>query len=162
MKFFMSKFTAFFFLSFIFQGCVDLRTLKSYYVSDDHKISEEQLSRLSNYLGGELYSNELKRIVFAYPMAFLISNKGDKSVILACEGINNECNNSVHVYQLIQKYKKVTNQNFKILALNKNILSQNIKIMIKQHKTNSVVKSKKNNFYDLILIPADSCSGDDC
>ncbi|MDA7564124.1 hypothetical protein N8731_00440 [Pelagibacteraceae bacterium] len=131
-------------------------------MSEDLKISEKQLIRLSNYLDGELYSFELKRNVFAYPMAFIISENGDKSIVLACEGIINECDNSVHIYQLIKRYEKKLNQDVKILALNKKVLSQKIKANVDEIKSKKIVKYDENIFYDLILVPAEDCGGDDC
>ena len=151
-----------FFLVFTLQGCIDFKNLKSSYVSEDLKISEKQLIRLSNYLDGELYSFELKRNVFAYPMAFIISENGDKSIVLACEGIINECDNSVHIYQLIKRYEKKLNQDLKILALNKKVLSQKIKANVDGIKSKKIVKYDENIFYDLILVPAEDCGGDDC
>ena len=162
MRLFLCKISILLFISFIFQSCTNFKTLKSSYSTDDQPISEDQLLRLSNYLDGELHSYELKRNVFAYPMAFLISENGNKSIVLACEGIINECNNSVHIYQLIQRYKKKFNQDIKILAFDKNILSKNAKAKIKKKKIDKIAKSKENIFYDLILIPNDNCGGDDC
>jgi hypothetical protein len=45
---------------------------------------------------------KLKRNVFAYPIAFLISQNGDKSVYLLAKEFD-ECNVSVHVYQLLKE-----------------------------------------------------------
>ena len=162
MRLFLQKLSILILLSFMLKACSNFTTLKDNYVSNDLVISEVQLSRLSNYLDGELYSYELKRNVFAYPIAFLISENGEKSIVLACEGMINECNYSVHIYQLIQKYNKKLNQDFKILALNKKILSQNIKTNIIKKNINKIAKSDDKIFYDLILIPADGCGGDDC
>ena len=162
MRAFFYNFAFIFFLCLATQGCTNFKNLKTSYADEGLKISEKQLLRLSNYLGGELYSYELKRNVFAYPMAFIVSENGDKSIVLACEGIINECNNSVHIYQLIKRYEKKLNQNFKILALNKKILSQKIKSNVKGIKTKKIVRYNENIFYDLILVPAEDCGGDDC
>jgi hypothetical protein len=162
MRFFLQKLSILILLSFLLKACSGLTTLKDNYVSDDLIISEAQLSRLLNYLNGELYSYELKRNVFAYPMAFLISQNGEKSIVLACEGMIDECNNSVHIYQLMEKYNKKLNTDFKILALNKKILSQDIKTKISEMKIKKIAKSDGKIFYDLILIPAEGCGGDDC
>ena len=162
MRFFLQKLTILILLVFMLKACTGFTTLKDNYVSDDLIISKAQLSRLSNYLDGELYSYELKRNVFAYPMAFLISKNGEKSIVLACEGMIDECNNSVHIYQLMEKYNKKLNTNFKILAINKKILSQNIKNKISEMSVDKIAKSDNKIFYDLILIPVDSCGGDDC
>ena len=162
MRFFLQKLSILILLSFLLKACSGLTTLKDNYVSDDLIISEAQLSRLLNYLNGELYSYELKRNVFAYPMAFLISQNGEKSIVLACEGMIDECNNSVHVYQLMEKYNKKLSTDFKILALNKKILSQDIKTKISEMKIKKIAKSDGKIFYDLILIPAEGCGGDDC
>ena len=162
MRFFLQKLSILILLSFLLKACSGLTTLKDNYVSDDLIISEAQLSRLLNYLNGELYSYELKRNVFAYPMAFLISQNGEKSIVLACEGMIDECNNSVHIYQLMEKYNKKLSTDFKILALNKKILSQDIKTKISEMKIKKIAKSDGKIFYDLILIPAEGCGGDDC
>ena len=162
MRFFLQKLSILILLSFLLKACSGLTTLKDNYVSDDLIISEAQLSRLLNYLNGELYSYELKRNVFAYPMAFLISQNGEKSIVLACEGMIDECNNSVHIYQLMEKYNKKLSTDFKILAINKKILSQNIKARTIEKKINKIAKSDSKIFYDLILIPAEGCGGDDC
>ena len=162
MRFYLQKLSILILLSFMLKGCSGFATLKSHYVSDDLIISEVQLSRLSNYLDGELYSYELKRNVFAYPIAFLISENGEKSIVLACEGMIDECNNSVHIYQLMEKYNKKLSTDFKILALNKKILSQDIKTKISEMNIKKIAKSDGKIFYDLILIPAEGCGGDDC
>ena len=162
MKLLLCKLSILLFISFIFQSCTNFKTLKNSYSTDNQLISEEQLLRLSNYMDGELYSYELKRNVFAYPMAFLISENGNKSIVLACEGIIDECNNSVHIYQLIERHKKKFNQDIKILAFNKNILSKNVKAKVKKKRIDKIAKSEEGNFYDLILIPNDNCGGDDC
>ena len=162
MRFFLQKLSILILLSFLLKACSGFAKLKDNYVSDDLIISEAQLSRLSNYLEGELYSYELKRNVFAYPMTFLISQNGEKSIVLACEGMIDECNNSVHIYQLMEKYNKKLSTDFKILALNKKILSQDIKTKISEMKIKKIAKSDGKIFYDLILIPAEGCGGDDC
>lgn len=144
-------------------GCSNLKTYNTLAVNENLKISEKQISRLSNYLNGDFYSYEIERRVSAYPIAFLISSNGDKSVILACDGVINDCNINVQIFQLIMKYNKAENEDYKILALEKKILIKNHEILNKIKK-NKILKLKKNNqlFRDLILVPSDSCGGDDC
>ena len=64
-----------------------------------------QKLRLNNYLQGEFYSFELKRSTFAYPLVFLISDDGQRSLILACNSTSNDCNLTIQTFQMIQKYK---------------------------------------------------------
>ena len=144
-------------------SCKNLKTLKDYYVSDEISISKKQKQRLQNYLSGEFFSYEIDRYVDAYPLAFLISEDGKKSVVLGCEGRDNDCSTHVHVYQLIQRYQKKENLSFKILALERKVLSSNLNSM------NGTLKKKfkkitKNNkiYFDKILIPAVSCNDEDC
>lgn len=150
-------------LTSILYGCSNLKTFNTLAVNENLKISEKQILRLSNYLNGDFYSYEIERRVSAYPIAFLISRNGDKSVILACDGVFNDCNINVQIFQLIMKYNKAENEDYKILALEKKILIKNHEILNKIKK-NKIFKLKKNNqlFRDLTLIPSDSCGGDDC
>jgi len=134
--------------------------MKYYYVNPNINISSEQLSRLSNYLNGEFYSYQLDRRVDGYPIAFLITEDGKKSIILACHGKSNDCNTSIEIFQLIKGYEKKENQKIKILALEKKILIKENKILRK----NKIIKlnKSKNIFKDYILLPSDKCSSDDC
>ena len=150
--------------TFLFFGCANLKTLSSFYVAENHSIKNEQLKRLQNYLLGDFYSYEIGRNVFAYPIAFLISENGDKSAILACQGIVNDCNVSVQIYQLLKKYEIKTKSKFYILALDKKFVSPNIKLnnITQSNITKQFLEKNNNIFFDHILIPSDSCSGDDC
>ena len=149
---------------FLCFGCANLKTLSSFYAPKNFSINNEQSKRLQNYFLGDFYSYEIKRNVFAYPIAFLISENGDKSAILACQGIINECNVSIQIYQLLKKYEMKTKNKFYILALDKKIVSPNIKMNNKTHlsKTKQFLEKNNNIFFDHILIPSDSCSGEDC
>ena len=144
-------------------SCVNLKTLKDYYVTDKFNMSQEQVLRLQNYLSGEIFSYEIGRYVDAYPLAFLISEDGVKSVILGCEGRNDDCNAHVRIFQLIQKYNKKENSNFKILALKRKILASNLRLT-DQSLEKKFVKIPKNSkiYFDKILIPAVSCNDEDC
>ena len=150
-------------LPFLFLSCEkDFKTLKYYYVQENKNFTAEQIKRLSNYLNGEFYSYDVGRNIFAYPIAFLISESGNKSVILACDGIIDECNTSVEIYQLIKKYEKKNNENFYILALKNKILINDYNFKNQLSKTKLTLKKNKNIFYDHIYLPSDNCSGDDC
>ena len=158
-SFFISYMT----IIFLCIGCTgNLKTLKYYYVQENISLSNEQIKRLSNYLNGEFYSYDIGRNIFAYPIAFLVSESGDKSVILACDGIIDECNTSVEIYQLIKKYEKKNNENFYILALKNKILINDYNFKNQLSKTKLTLKKNKNIFYDHIYLPSDNCSGDDC
>ena len=143
-------------------NCSNLKTIKDYYAPNNQKITNDQRSRLINYLNGEFYSYELQRNVFAFPLSFLISESGDKSVILACDGIDDNCNDHVQTFQIIQKFKK-KGVNLKILATKKRVVIQNKSLQEPLNKI-KFLKIKKNSskFYDKILVPSDSCSDDDC
>ena len=163
MRYQINKIFYLFIIIYLSLGCVKIKTLKDYYAGGDIKINELQSKRLNNYLNGEFYSYELGRNVLAFPMYFLISEGGDKSVIIACESIFDECNHSVYAYQYIQKYKKKFNEEFKILAINKNILVENVSLAKKKFKKKEgVIKSDKEIFFDLVLIPHDNCDSDEC
>lgn len=160
------KFIYFFNITALFlflNSCSSFKTLKAYYVSDKITISNKQLSRLKNYLSGEIYSYEIERFVYASPLAFLISKDGKKSIILACEGIDDNCNIHVQIFQLIQKYNKKENDSFKILALKRKIVKKNNNLigLSKNAKFSKILKDKKI-FFDKILVPTDHCSDEDC
>lgn len=144
-------------------SCSNIKTLSTFTIKQNFKISDKQILRLSNYLNGNFYSYEIKRNVVAYPIAFILSKNGDKSALLACEGIINDCNVNVQIFQLIKKYNKIENDDYKILALEKRILLKNHNILNKIEK-NKIHKLKKNDqlYRDFILIPSDSCAGEDC
>ena len=144
-------------------SCANLKTLKDYYVTDKINISKEQVLRLQNYLSGEIFSYEIGRYVDAYPLAFLISEDGVKSVILGCEGRNDDCNTHVRIFQLIQKYNKKENSNFKILALKRKILVSSLN-STDQSLEKKFIKIAKNSkiYFDKILIPTDACNDEDC
>jgi len=97
-------------------------------------------------------------------MVFLISDDGKKSVILACRGMLDECNSSIYIYPLIQKYKKKTNLDFKILALGKKIVQRKNNEIInkKKIKYTNLKNDQKNIFFDFIVLPSDSCTSEDC
>jgi hypothetical protein len=72
-------------ICFLFIGCVNsknFKTLKNFYVPENLSIKNEQLKRLQNYFLGDFYSYEIERNVFAYPIAFLISENGDKKTMI--------------------------------------------------------------------------------
>ena len=144
-----------------FTGCANLKTLKDYYVSNSINISEKQELRLQNYLSGEIFSYEIGRYTDVFPLAFLISEDGKKSVVLGCEGITNDCNTHVHVFQLIQRFNKKENSNFKILALKRKILASNINSQTLKKRFIKIPKDNKL-YFDKILIPAVSCNDEDC
>ena len=144
-----------------FTGCANLKTLKDYYVLNNINISKKQELRLQNYLSGEIFSYEIDRYVDAFPLAFLISEDGKKSVVLGCEGRTDDCNTHVHVFQLIQRYNKKENSNFKILALKRKILASNINSQTLQKRFIKIPKDNKV-YFDKILIPAVSCNDEDC
>ena len=152
-------YTIILFLSFT--GCANLKTLKDYYVTNNINISKKQELRLQNYLSGEIFSYEIDRYVDAFPLAFLISEDGKKSVVLGCEGRTDDCNTHVHVFQLIQRYNKKENSNFKILALKRKILASNINSQTLQKRFIKIPKDNKI-YFDKILIPAVSCNDEDC
>ena len=156
-----------FYVSLVSLACLllscsgQLKTLKYYYAGESTELSKNQTKRLSNYLNGEFYSYEIGRNVSAYPVAFLISDSGKKSVILACEGITNECNISVQIYQILKKYEKKNKEKFYILALEKTLI-HNYKFREQLSKKKINLKKNKNIFFDYIFLPTDSCSSDDC
>lgn len=154
-------------ICFLFIGCVNsknFKTLKNFYVPENLSIKNEQLKRLQNYFLGDFYSYEIERNVFAYPVAFLISENGDKSAILACQGITNECNVSIQIFQLLKKYEIKTKNKFYILALDKKIVTPNLKLKntTQSNKVKQFLEKNNNKFFDHILIPSDSCSDEDC
>lgn len=155
-----------FFLIFIFFftiSCNANYNLKKYYISNTNNISNEQKLRLSNYLAGEFYSFELKKPVFGYPIAFLITEDGSRSIILACYSQFDECHTDIEIYQLIKKYEKKLQQDILIMGLGKKILkNQNPYPKIIKNNKNKFVKKNNDIFHDKLIVPADSCGGDDC
>ena len=152
-------------LFFFFASCYNLTSLKSQYVNEGVSLSVEQQQRFSNYLLGEYYSFEIKRNVIGYPIAFAVSEDGKKSIIIACASYFSECNHTVQLYQQMEKYRKKNNLDFKILALEKKIVINNqlLKNLLNSKKRfNPVDKSNSTKFYDYLIVPSDSCSGDDC
>lgn len=157
------KYLAIVILIFSSFSCIKFPTIKNYFIKDNIFLNNLQLQRLKNFLSGEFYSFEMQRLVYAYPIAFMISDDGKKSVILSCEGFLDECNHSVHIYQLIKKYEKKNNTKYKILAYQKKIILPEY-AKIKVVKDLELSKKIKHNaiFEDKILTPHDSCSGDEC
>lgn len=156
-----------FYLIFLFLvlSCANqqgIKTLKYYYAQNDINLTSNQLQRLNNYLVGEFFSSEMGRNVFAYPMAFIISEDGSKSIILACAGVTNECNPSFHIYQLLKKYKKKTNTEYKILFLNRKNVTNNFSLNDINFKEFKRIKFDNQIFFDRVLLPQDSCGSDDC
>ena len=159
----MKKFI-FLLIPFLFFNCSKEYSIKKHFIKNEIKISEQQKQRLNNYLSGQFYSFDLERVVDAYPLAFLISEDGQRSIILACESYFNNCQYSLKLNQLLRKKDKVKNKNFKILALNKKIVIKNS--INKKSNTHNKYKKVKNLdkqiFADLILVPEDICDGNDC
>ena len=151
------------FCCLIIVSCTNIKILKDYFVNQNVKISSEQTSRLINYLNSEFYSYDIKREVYAYPLAFLISEDGKKSIILACEGGANECSVNIEIFQLIQKYNKKENVKFRILALEKNIKIKNKELFNKlKNQKYSKIPKRENIYFDKILMPFGSCGDNDC
>ncbi len=152
------------FLSILLISCSSIKTIQDYYADEEINLSDKQKIRLNNYLSGEFYSYDIEKKVFAYPMVFFISSDGEKSLILACRGVWDECNSSIHIYPLILKYKKKTSMDFKILALGKKIVVKKIKQKTNKKKIRYVKinNNHKSIFYDFIVLPSDNCSSDDC
>ena len=152
-------------LFFFSASCANFTNMKSQYINEGVSLSVEQQQRFSNYLLGEYYSFEIKRNVIGYPIAFAISEDGKKSIIIACASYFSECNHTVQLYQQMEKYRKKTNLNFKILALEKKIVINNPSLkslLTSKKKFKPVDKSSNTKFYDYLIVPADSCAGDDC
>lgn len=151
---------------FLTTSCTNLTTIHDYFVKTNIQLSEMQKLRLNNYLQGEFYSFELKRSTFAYPLVFLISDDGQRSLILACNSTSNDCNLTIQTFQMIQKYKRTQNINFKILALEKKIINNQKKnfsyIKNQRFKKIDNIKNYHSIFFDKILNPQDSCSSEDC
>ena len=145
---------------FIISSCSNTSGLNKYFVNKNQNISKNQSQRLSNYLNGEFYSHQLKRVVFAYPLVFLISTDGAKSLILACNSTSDDCNLNIQIYQQIKKFKRTKNIDLKILALNKKVLNNNFVKKKNNHRV--FLKDNEDMFYDLLLHPEDNCNGDDC
>ena len=146
---------------FIISSCSNISGLNKYFAEKDLNISKKQYNRLLNYLDGEFYSHQLKRVVFAYPLVFLISTDGTKSLIIACNSTSDSCNLNVQIYQQINKFKRTKDIDFKILAMNKKLLN---KTSIEKKNINNKIFYKDSNdmFFDFILNPEESCNGDDC
>lgn len=142
-------------------SCAKLPSLNNFYADKNMKISKIQYQRLNNYLSKEFYSYQIKREVFAYPMAFLISSDGTKSLIIACNSLSNDCNLNIQIYQLIKKYERTQNIDFKILAIHENIISHEF-ATDKYKKYKKINKKNNRIFFDFLISPEDSCSGDDC
>lgn len=151
-------------LCFFCFSCSNLATLKQYYANEEISLTNGQKHRLSNYLSGEYYSFELKRNVIGYPIAFAISENGENSIIIACASYIDECNHSIQLYQQMEKYKKKTNLNYKILALKKKIVinNQSLKILSTTKKFKPLPNLDDSKYFDYLIIPSDSCGGDDC
>ena len=147
---------------FIFIFLLSCSSIKDFYVDKSFKISEKQIHRLANYINGEFFSYEIKRKINAYPLAFMISSDGSKSIILACFEMTNNCNPNVKIYQLILKYNKKFNEDFKILALGTDLKTndKNLAQKIKDKNLKKIIKIN-NIFFDNIILPLDNC-GDDC
>ena len=159
----MKKFI-FLLIPFLFFNCSKEYSVKKHFIKNEIKISEQQKQRLNNYLSGQFYSFDLERVVDAYPLAFLISEDGQRSIILACESYFNNCQYSLKLNQLLRKKDKVNNKNFKILALNKKIVVKNnvTKKFNNKNKYKKVKNLDNQIFTDLILIPDDICNDNDC
>lgn len=157
----MIKNLKFFFIILFIFACSDLNVLRKMYGNNDLKLEEKQQIRFNNYLNQDFYSFELKRRVEAFPILFAISEDGKESLIIACEGYQNNCNPNVKIFQILKRHEKKINKNFKILAIEK-------KIVWKGFANQKITKSKFFNkmdvgLYDVIFDPkADDCSDQDC
>ena len=151
-------------IPFLFFNCANEYSVRKYFVQNEIKISELQKQRLNNYLSGQFYSFDLDRMVVINPLAFLISEDGQRSIILACESYFNNCRYSLKLNQLLKKKDKAENKNFKILALNKKIVvKNNLTKNFKNQKKYKKIKNLDNQiFADLILVPDDICDDNDC
>jgi len=151
-------------IPFLFFNCANEYSVRKYFVQNEIKISELQKQRLNNYLSGQFYSFDLDRMVVIDPLAFLISEDGQRSIILACESYFNNCRYSLKLNQLLKKKDKAENKNFKILALNKKIVvKNNLTKNFKNQKKYKKIKNLDNQiFADLILVPDDICDDNDC
>jgi len=151
-------------IPFLFFNCANEYSVRKYFVQNEIKISELQKQRLNNYLSGQFYSFDLDRMVVINPLAFLISEDGQRSIILACESYFNNCRYSLKLNQLLKKKDKAENKNFKILALNKKIVVKNnlTKNFKNQNKYKKIKNLDNQIFADLILVPDDICDDNDC
>jgi len=151
-------------IPFLFFNCANEYSVRKYFVQNEIKISELKKQRLNNYLSGQFYSFDLDRMVVINPLAFLISEDGQRSIILACESYFNNCRYSLKLNQLLKKKDKAENKNFKILALNKKIVvKNNLTKNFKNQKKYKKIKNLDNQiFADLILVPDDICDDNDC
>ena len=151
-------------IPFLFFNCANEYSVRKYFVQNEIKISELQKQRLNNYLSGQFYSFDLDRMVVIDPLAFLISEDGQRSIILACESYFNNCRYSLKLNQLLKKKDKAENKNFKILALNKKIVVKNnlTKNFKNQNKYKKIKNLDNQIFADLILVPDDICDDNDC
>jgi len=151
-------------IPFLFFNCANEYSVRKYFVQNEIKISELQKQRLNNYLSGQFYSFDLDRMVVINPLAFLISEDGQRSIILACESYFNNCQYSLKLNQLLKKKDKAENKNFKILALNKKIVVKNnlTKNFKNQNKYKKIKNLDNQIFADLILVPDDICDDNDC
>jgi len=159
----MFKKTLIIFLFFFTLSCSKINTLNDLYIKKNVVLTDLQIKRFNNYINGSFYSYELNRYVNAFPLAFLISKNGDKSVILGCEDQNDICNVNVQIYQLILKYNKKEKDDFKILALKKNIKSKFHEASLeRQNKKLFKIQKRNDIFFDRILSPLESCDDDEC
>jgi hypothetical protein len=151
-------------IPFLFFNCANEYSVRKYFAQNEIKISELQKQRLNNYLSGQFYSFDLDRMVVINPLAFLISEDGQRSIILACESYFNNCRYSLKLNQLLKKKDKAENKNFKILALNKKTVVKNnfTKNFKNQNKYKKIKNLDNQIFADLILVPDDICDDNDC
>lgn len=157
----MIKNLKFLFVGILLFACSDLNVLRKMYGDKDLKLETKQQIRLNNYLNQEFYSFELERRVEAFPLLFAITEDGQTSLIIACQGYQNNCNPNVKIFQIIKRHEKKINKKFKILAIEKKIVWKNFK---KQKVKNLKFFNKKDSgFYDFIFDPnVDNCSDEDC
>ncbi len=127
------------------------------------KISERQVERFKSYLKGNFYSYSLQVQGGMWaPLFFALSDDGNVSAIVSCYGTNTyDCNHVVEVNQIIEKAKKETNKDLKIIAIENILYDQGKKIPITNQDLKDwnkfildnfvVIKSEKNRYFDTIL-----------
>jgi hypothetical protein len=145
----------------ILSGCSSTLSQKNLYNQKSKiEISKEQLSRLGDYLKGNFYDYSANQKNQGAPMFFLLNEKGDKSVLIACQNPidTSYCDLGVGLYQAVMRFNHKYNDSFFIIAKENKIILSGQKITANKNTIKPsenehfiLIKSASNKFHEIVV-----------